>query len=445
MANGHGLQQGAPGSQWGTGEPGQWDPNNSGWSHPPRSGRPKPRWIVVAVAAIAIIALVAATLVFLFLRPGQSGASTPQLAASSLLSAIKSGDSTKLSNVLAPEEVGGFSEALSAQDRRARESGVIDTSLVERTLTDGIDIQFTNVDVAVEQIRDDLAKVVITSGDLTISVDSDRLSPEISALIPQSDLAQLGSKTETYAVEDADVEPFIMTVKVGGAWYVSPLYTLFEYATIDEGKPRVDSPQMNRQQFDSAEAAARGALEGLVTSVNTGSVRPLAEALGEYDAKALLTYEPLLADQHGESNSENLSVERAIFTSQRLRGSTYAVPTDLSIRYRDRWNDNSTTISEGCLETREFGRLDYRVCADELGESEDAIFLRAFLESGFLARPGGGWHVTVLPTMYALYHQVIEVAPQADFDRWFKESMPAHSPSAGPASGGFPFGEPGNR
>ena len=294
--------------------------SSSAWGQP-QPARPKSRrglWIGIGVVGALVVAGGAfAANALWFSKVG--GAKTPEAAVTQMMDAAVSKDLVGLYGMTSPSE---FESAMTGlglfMDRMSADSDLDTGELtdVSEDYLDAFDLTMDGLEVEVEEIEDGLAKVSIVAGELTIDADAEALSDAtIDAMAqlesgPMSELFALsGSSLPTDAeirdeigtavaetfpmdVSAADLEdPFLMVVREGDSWYVSPTLTVLEYGAISEGVERGTLPSDDLAgQFDSPEAAADGLVAGVTEYLSTGDESALLSTLPLADRRALSLY-----------------------------------------------------------------------------------------------------------------------------------------------------------
>lgn len=232
---------------------------------------------VLAVAAVGFFVVRAVT--------GRSGgASSPEAAVEDLAAALEEEDPVAALAAMNPDEVEALGDVYTSAAARAEEIGFAPG---EKTLG-GVDISLSGLRYDVEELGDDVAMVTVSGGaDLTVT--RDQLGEETDAVI-QRGAEEDGEEAETrfegelddsdlvVTDEDGDeVDPFVVTVRRGGGWYVSPLYTAAQYGVEALGldAPSLPPPDAGEGAEDP-EAAVRellvaaGEADGDATGALTG-------------------------------------------------------------------------------------------------------------------------------------------------------------------------------
>ncbi len=220
---------------------------------------------VLAVATVGVFVVRAVT-------GSGGGASSPEAAIEDLLAALEEEDPVAALAAMDPDEVEALGDVYeSAADRATAIGFAPDT-----TTLGGADIALSGVTYDVEEIGDGVSKVTISDGeaDLTVTtgdlgdptepglerpaaVDDEEPDDRIDGELTVDDLVV------TNEDGDDEIDPFVVTVRRGGGWYVSPLYTAAQYAVEALGldAPTLPPPDAG-EGADDPEAAVRDLLVG---------------------------------------------------------------------------------------------------------------------------------------------------------------------------------------
>jgi hypothetical protein len=303
---------------------------------PPRNGKRTRR----AIGAIGLVAVVlVGGFAAIALRGDAGGASSPEAAVRQLADAVDHEDVLAAVDVLAPEEVTDLRDTVDAARQRAAELKLVQSTSQPFA---GIDLSVRNLQLSVDEIVDGYAKVTISG---TIHADANRsgLSPYLrDTLGAQSasgdfDLSQMSINGN---------KPFLMAVRSGGNWYVSPAYTAFESLRLANNLPGADLGSAV-QTRDLGAATPDDAVQQLVHAVQAGDwlkVASLADPEGfpMYDYRDAFT--KLMHDNFG---TPDFTIDKLTTTST-VNGNRGTVDLDTGGTYG---GDPSQTwsIAHGCL------------------------------------------------------------------------------------------------
>lgn len=213
---------------------------------PPEGGRRKRGLIVGLVIALVLAVGGGATWWVLSERESvASGASTPEDAATRLLTALGDGDLLGAANSLAPGEAAVLGDQLQEAFTEFTRLGVLSED-ADASAFSGISFTAENLTfdtAAAEQVNDRVTIAKLTGGTFTLDADLDQLP-----LSPEYRDAFIAAATEdsgqTAARETVDIATLvkqsgspirIATVNVDGGWHPSLLYTLVDNALAEEG------------------------------------------------------------------------------------------------------------------------------------------------------------------------------------------------------------------
>ncbi len=238
----------------------------------PDSPGKRPRWLL---PLIGLVALMIAAVIAVSIVSGRSGsgtgASDPETALNQFISSLETGDLLGTAEVLNPDETRPFI-------RMAENTGDLPSRIgFEKFIPDddsdvSFDVRRNDVDLSVDQISDDVAKVELTGGEFVVqgtTTDSDLdirsllflplevvgesvVDSELDLLVPADEVIEPVDEPEVPGDPDAVVyqvdewaeslghDPFMMAIRRNGRWYLSPAYTIAEYLRLDDRGRRAD-------------------------------------------------------------------------------------------------------------------------------------------------------------------------------------------------------------
>ncbi len=172
------------------------------------------------------------------------GADSPNEAVEQLANAINNEDLLAAVDIMAPKEVRSLHKSVDQAQRQAAETELVQSASKPFA---GLDLDVKNLSTDVETLADGYAKVTLsgTINAQTNSADFGRMlrnATRADETTGDFDLADL-------SVNEAD--PFVMVVRDGDGWYISPAYTGLEYARVAYDLPAAE--------FGSADGANLGA------------------------------------------------------------------------------------------------------------------------------------------------------------------------------------------
>lgn len=259
-----------------------------------------------ARAAAIVGGLIALVVVGWFLVQGLwgegSGAGSPEGAVTGLADAIEHEDIAQTLNLLAPEEVRALDDVTDGASKRAEEARLV------RSASDplgGIDFSVDDLEVDSQELSDHVSRVVIRHGSLVTEVEPAGLSDATR----QASKAKPSTDTIDFVEDDlTDYETFVITIKDGGRWYVSPVYTALAYYAEEQGLPmpafdaelRAGDPAKSPTDAVKAFARAAGRIDpsGVINASSPASLAAL------YDFRTTLEADVESGEGLGELRTE---------------------------------------------------------------------------------------------------------------------------------------------
>jgi hypothetical protein len=369
--------------------PGSWPPGFT----PPR--RSRTGWWIGG-AAVVVIALVAAGIfaVLHFVGAASGGAASPQAAVLNFLAAAQNDDAFAAADLLDPEEQSGVKQVLDKAQNSAQNAGYQQGG-GKNGLLEGLRISTDNVQTSVTTIRDDLTRVTFTGGKITLAFDPDRANPGVKDLFTGDQSHQrtwTASDLQTRSNSGATVQPEAMTVRRSGRWYVSLLYTFLDMSAQKQGKAPVDPGKVGTQNYPSPEAAAQGFVNGLVSTLTSADIGPVAQTLSSDEGALLATYRQLFTKLRPQSVQVVGTPE---FSATNTGDNTASVKVkDLRLQITDQdGNTRKIAIHGNCLIVRHRTKCDF----SGANPGQGLVFSPA--STGFIATKGqNGWHIDPVAT-----------------------------------------------
>ena len=393
----HGQQFGPQGQPFGPqgqqyGQPGQ--PYVFG-APPPAGGNRRRNWLVGGsiVAVLAVVAVVA--LVFLTRTGAETGANSADAAALDMLAAVTKRDTTAVVELVAPAEAGSLRQVLDSAQAKA-ESVEVQKGGGQDGLLEGVTISTENVNTNVEQLRSNLARVTFTGGTLTARFDPDTANQGLKDLF--GDDLESGSGTinvselQTYGRNGDAVDPFVMAVKQGDRWYVSPAYTAMEYVEIDNGGAKADysARPVEPRAFPTPEAAADGFVSALSEAVEKNNIDPVIAALPGYYGELFATYRTLITDDLDLSDVQQLTFSNGKYSTEELNGLTYVNVDNLEFYAIAEGESVRGVITGDCV------KIDgeEEVCGNALDDEASPLLGDIASKNAYVATQDDiGWHI----------------------------------------------------
>lgn len=227
------------------------------------------------------------------LRGDGTGADDPAAVVEAMAAAANDEDAIAMLGLLAPAEVGTFAELYPDLLKWAAHEELIAN---EQWLA-GLDIEISGLETEVTRRHSDVAIVELRAGELSITVDPEVADPghvdrfgrqytlTVDELLADLQDAVTGGRDSVAAATGLDGlfelhEPdglYIMTVKHEGRWYLSPFYTVAEYARQIADLPSADFTA-SREDAKTGASSAAGVMGGFVEMLNTHRFEDYLEA-----------------------------------------------------------------------------------------------------------------------------------------------------------------------
>lgn len=362
---------------------------------PPGAGpRRSTKWWWIGGSIVAVVILVAGVVTAVAMRSGpDGGAETPEAAVLDFLAALENEDPFAAANLLDPAEQRQITRILDNAQQTAQ-----DTSFQEgddkKAALQGLSVSTDNIHTDVDDLGDNLARVTITDGTVTVAFDPAEADEGIKDLLESDD-----ESSETWTVDDMvdesdsgdEILPSLMTVRNGGTWYVSLVYSWFDRLALKRDEAPTSVEEAETQSFDSPVAAAQGFVEALVETLNDGSIDAVAQAVSPSNGQLLLTYDALFADME----PQDVEIVGAQEFSAETTGDTATVTVDnLELEFTDDNGDVDTAeLRDDCI------TLDGDRRCDSLGIAPLAALVFSPRRTGFVAaKDSTGWHIDPVAT-----------------------------------------------
>lgn len=250
----------------------------------------------------------------------------------------------------------------------------------------GIDLEFADVELREEAVRDDLVRVYFTGGTVTTGIRGGEmpLGGFVQDTLERFE-ADLTGVEESDTTEIPDDGTFLVARNGSDGWRVSIGYTAAEYARLDAGLP-LPAGGLAAVGADSPEAAVEGMLRAAAELDLAGVIARLSPG----EMRALHDYAPLFLDQAQrmiDSETADAGVEVSIDDLELRsdtsgdRGTVFIDAIGVTVTFE---GDTVTlAMRDGCVEVS--GSLvddelegtpfeDGRVCGEDLTEGSDDLF-----------------------------------------------------------------------
>jgi len=375
----------------------------------PRSSRKK-LWIGLAVTAVVLIGAGAgAAYLMVFSKLG--GAESPEAAVTQLIEGAVHKDGIAMYGVLAPSEVSSLGDMVSPVSA-ATDGGTDPDQLLD--LLGALDIDLTGLSTSSETIGDGLAKVSVTGGKLTVDGDSKEIVAQLAKVygpmlgtsgMSDDETSAMWDEAATeldknlpWSVDAADLtwstdaginHPFLVSVKEGGSWYVSPLMSVGEYIFVSGSDlTRGAMPSTDSKGAASPEEAGTAFAQAL-GDLFTGDAGPLADVLPRAEARFAAVYGQAWLDDADDGSFEDVpTVEEATFSSKPIGGDLARLAATKLV-----FGGSDPLTIEGTCATDESGT---KTC---LADNPTAKQLGLDQVGLVAVKSDGGWHVSVLATL----------------------------------------------
>ena len=371
------------------------------------------RWVGAAVA-VCLLLTGAVVLHRTVLSSVFGGAASPEEAVNQTIAAIEHGDLTRLGLFVPPDEVAGLGEVAKQAKRISSDLGAGGGLSGGKASEAGVQVSVKNVKLKTQNEQTGLTKVSIENADITASFDPAKVSGPMKTYLDKrgaqaksttitvrgADITTDGS-TRTFRINDRQQSPFVMTVQRDGSWYVSPLFTLFQYATEERGYPT--SAAAAAPGFGSPVEAAQGYLSALAKSLNNRDITEFARATGGVEGRLLLTYRNLVNSRLDKMSSSNFSVDvgGSQFRVLSVDGNTARVrPESLHLTITESSETHRVDWDGQCLKVENPGRVQ-RICLGDKSTIGPYTPLVERLDYLVAVRADGGWKASATRTVFS--------------------------------------------
>ena len=341
----------------------------------PAGGPRKPNRGVVIGLVVALVALVGGGVTWLAVAQSDSvaaGAPTPTAAATNLVDSLGNGDIVGTLSTLAPAEASLFTDPIEEGTAELKRLGVLDGNADPKALS-GISLKAENLtfdEAAAEQVNDHLTIAKLTGGTLTVTADLSKIplaKDFLDASLSTKEQRQLEEGPQTRTLDIAEQvqrsgEPFrIATVNVDGEWYPSLLYTIADYALLDEGKPWPQQP-IAPKGADSPDEAVKQLMQAALDA----DPRRAIELLPPDEMGVLHDVGPALLEEFDAGKPAGGTVDKVETETSSVAGGTRA--TIIAVELTGPQGQKASVRKNGaCYEMTMDGRTEQQ-CADQLAE-----------------------------------------------------------------------------
>jgi len=339
---------------------------------PPGAPNKGKRGFIIGLV-VALVVLVGGGVTWFAVSQSDSvaaGAQTPTEAATNLVNSLGNGDVVGMLSTLAPAEASLFTDPVADVTTELKRLQVVDANADPAALT-GIELKTENLvfdDAAAEKVNDHLTITKLTGGTLTVTADLSKvpLAEEfIDAALTADDKRELEQGPQTRTIDIAQEvaragEPMrIATVNVDGEWYPSMLYSIADYALLEEGEPWP-------QQAIAANGAgsANDAVKEMLQAALDADVSRVIELLPPDEMGVLHDAGPAIVQAVGREKPSGAKVEKLETETTAVTGGTRATVT--AVELSGPAGEKATLTKDGsCYEMVTDGRSE-KLCAEEV-------------------------------------------------------------------------------
>lgn len=389
-------------------------------------GGPRPSRKAGRFAALGVgVLLLGGGTVFALTSMNDSGPATPEEAVNELFDAISNEDAIGVLGALDPAERDAIKDPVKQMADELKRLEVFDDSF-DLGAVKGFDFEFENVELEVEEIREDLAQVNVVAGTAKVEVDGEAIPfgdfTKNAVEEFDGDLDEL-SVDESDEIDAEDSDGFVVAHKTSEGWRVSLGYSIAESAREFEGGsvPAVGdgiTPVGSESPVEAVEQSIRSAAEldfEDVIARMSSEMRPLQEYADLYSDSLKEAEQAGTGEVQFTINSIDLSAEES--------GKVALVKIDgFDVSIDDGYAAFDVVVADGCAtidgDIEELGLEGSpfesgKVCTDDFddlasggfGDLEDGFSELGFDIPGFppfnsvdvgmiAVREDGGWFVS---------------------------------------------------
>ncbi|QFU90699.1 flagellar basal body protein FliL [Amycolatopsis sp. YIM 10] len=334
-------------------------------------GTPKrKKGLIIGLVIALVVAVGGGVTWFALAQSSSGGADTPTLAAQNLANTISSGDVVGLLGTLAPAEASLFTDPIEEAAAELKRLEIIRPEADPKALS-GMEIKTEGLvfdESQQQQVNDHLTITKLTGGKITVTADFTKIPLTKDFLEATLDADDLPSGPETETIDIAEEvrknkgEPVrIATVKVDDAWYPSLLYTIADYALLEE-----------KTEWPAQGIAANGAgsstdaVKELLQAALDADIKRVIELLPPDEMGALQDAGPAILEAAGKEKPSGAKVLKLETESSNVGGGTRATLTALELQGPD-GEDFKLSKDNDCYSVTMEGRTE-RMCASELAD-----------------------------------------------------------------------------
>lgn len=339
--------------------------------------------VLAGVAGVVVLAGIG-WFVFQAIGGKSGGADTADAAVQQLVDAANHKDIAGALAALNPDEVDELGDVLATVEDQAQKSG----AAPKDDALSAFDVKIADVQLSDDELADDVVKVEIEDGHGAFDYRANKVATRVRPLAPESESATIDR--DDLVVEGADhvddtnlrdgkkIDPFVMTVKRNGGWYVSPEYTAMQYWVEINDLP---DPDFDSDLPDDLQGASspKEALEGFAASLDSMDVDDWMQYVSENERRVLWAYKDAIEEvieRNGYEHAFSFGVDDTEVTEKSLSGGAKALTvTRASGTARGSADDQEIDwrYDGRCLTTESDGD-DAKTCADRRAEFADVPY-----------------------------------------------------------------------
>lgn len=330
----------------------------------------------------------------------------------------------EMARAVSDEDVIGMFDALAPSERRLVKDFVIDMAGELTRLEvfdddldlggiDGLDVEIENLDLVSRQLADGIAVVTVQSGTIRYEVEPADL-PTGSVIDEQAPADQVQERESgTEPIEEFS----LVTVREGGEWHVSVLYSAAEAMREEAHAPL---PQFGSGPAPEGHPSPDGAVRAAIEAATELDARRAIALLPPDEGKVVRDYSSLFLEQAEQAVADadfQLSVDDLALDTE-LEGDGLAVVRvrELSATFRADGESGSLRWDGKCLVASGSGEQVFNTC-----ETDDDLGVRPFPitpELGFVTvERGGEWYVSPIRTVLRPILELVRAIRDGDLER----------------------------
>jgi hypothetical protein len=427
-------------------------PDVQAWSlevRPQRRRRRTGLWVGVGLGLVALLGIAVAG--WFLVGAKLAAPASPTAAVDRFVDGLQHKDGLALLGTLSPAEVQPFRQMASEMSHDAGTATAdAGTMAALQDAFDSVTITPHDLKLTEQTLDVGLTKVSITAGTLTFDGHPGAVADAVVAAIGQGSplatqdmtamhdqIAQ--SLTLPYTLDFADEDtwdgnPFyLVTVREGRGWYISPLMTLGDYMLVYTGVQRGSIPRDVGVAHPATPEDAAQQLAAAIPPLVKGDSGPLAAVLPEAERRFVAVYlQPLIDRSTADGATVDLSLTASDFdVVDRTAERASVVPTNLAFTLVDNGVSGTISFDGDCLAgTADDGSADFGGCISdvplltELGLDHPALVT---------VKEDGGWYVSSIGTVAELSRvageNIARLREEGKLDdpQWLEQQMPGAS------------------